>query len=111
MSPTTASNDDNTASQAPPAIVHEKAASKSAAVVSPSAHARDADFEALAKVLEMLSGMELRMRKMEASQARFDEDEQMRGAEDSGLFSSMLGADFAGTHRGALELSDLRKRH
>uniref|UniRef100_A0AAV1UEI5 Uncharacterized protein n=1 Tax=Peronospora matthiolae TaxID=2874970 RepID=A0AAV1UEI5_9STRA len=36
----------------------------------------------------------------------------MRGADESGLFASMRGADFAGRlHRGALELSDLRERH
>ena len=60
----------------------------------------------------MLSGMDARMQKMEASQARINEDERMRGADKSGLFASIVGADFAGRlHRGALELSDLRERH
>ena len=51
-----------------------------------------------------------RMKKMELSQARIDEDERMRGAVESGMFSSMLGACFAGKqlHRDALDWSALR---
>ncbi|RMX68145.1 hypothetical protein DD238_008565 [Peronospora effusa] len=59
----------------------------------------------------MLTGMALRMQKMEASQARMDEDERMRGAHESDLFRSELGADFAGRfHGGAMELEDLHDR-
>ncbi|RMX68213.1 hypothetical protein DD238_006537 [Peronospora effusa] len=59
----------------------------------------------------MLTGMDLRMQKIEASQARMDEDERMRGAHESELFQSELGADFAGRlHGGAMELEDLHDR-
>ena len=110
MSPTGEGNDDNAAQE--PSTGHERASREPDAVVIPPAHARSADSEALTKVLEMLSRMNARMPKMEASQARIDEEERMRGADESGLFASMLGADFAGRlHRGALELSDLRERH
>uniref|UniRef100_A0AAV1VNE6 Uncharacterized protein n=1 Tax=Peronospora matthiolae TaxID=2874970 RepID=A0AAV1VNE6_9STRA len=68
----------------------------------PPIHAKSADSEVLAKVLEMLSGMDARMRKMEALHARIKEDERMRGADESRLFTSTLEADFAGRlHRGA----------
>ena len=51
------------------------------------------------------------MQKMEASQARMDEDERMRGAHESELFRSELGADFAGRlHGGAMELEELHDR-
>ena len=109
MSPSTEGND-NDAAQQPPATGHERTSSEPAAVVIPPAHARSAESEALAKALEMLSGMDARMQKMEASQARIVEDERMRSADDSGRFISMLGADFAGRlHGGALKLSDLRE--
>ena len=50
------------------------------------------------------------MQKMEASQARMDEDERMRGAHESKLFRSELGADFAGRlHGGAMEDSHDRQ--
>ena len=57
----------------------------------------------------MLGGMDERMKKMELSQARIDQYERMRGAVESGMFSSLLGADFAGKlHREALDWSDSR---
>uniref|UniRef100_A0AAV1TRR8 Uncharacterized protein n=1 Tax=Peronospora matthiolae TaxID=2874970 RepID=A0AAV1TRR8_9STRA len=60
----------------------------------------------------MLSGMDARMQKMKFSQARIDEDERMRGADESGLFASLRSADFAGRlHRGALERLEPRERH
>ena len=46
---------------------------------------------------------------MDLSQARVDQDERMRGAVDSEIVTSLLGADFAGKlHRDALDCSDLR---
>ena len=57
----------------------------------------------------MLSGMDDCMMKMELSQARIDDEERMRGAVDSGMFTSMIGTDFSGKlHRDALEWLDLR---
>ena len=107
MSPNGEGNDDN-AAQAP-TTGHERASPEPAAVVIPPAHARSVESKALAMVLEVLSGMDARMQKMEASQARIDEDERMRGADENGLFASRLGAEFAGRqHREDLELSDLR---
>ena len=54
-------------------------------------------------------GMDDHMKKTMLSQARIDQDERMRGAVDIGMFSSMLGADFAGKlHRDALDWSDMR---
>ena len=107
MSPAREGNDDNVA-QAPPTIGHERASPEPAAIV----RAPCVDSEAMGKVLEMLSGIDARMQKMEASQARIDEDERMCGTDESGLFASILGGDFAGSlHRGALELFDLRERH
>uniref|UniRef100_A0AAV1V999 Uncharacterized protein n=1 Tax=Peronospora matthiolae TaxID=2874970 RepID=A0AAV1V999_9STRA len=51
------------------------------------------------------------MQKLEASQARMDEDERTRGAHESELFRSELGEDFAGRfHGGAMELEDLHDR-
>ena len=83
-----------------------------ATVVSPTAHARSAEPDSLARVLEMLMGMDLRMQRMEASQARMVEDERMRGAHEIGLFRSELGADFAGRlHGGTIELDNLHDRH
>ena len=73
-------------------------------VVPPHAHERNAENDALEKVLKMLNSMDERMKKTELSQARIDEDERMRGAVESGIFSSKLGADFAGKlHRDALD--------
>ena len=111
MSPRQEENDDTNAARAPPATGRERAAAAPATVVSPTAHARSAEPDALARVLEMLTGMEFRMKKMEAFQARMDEDERMRGAHESDLFRSELGADFAGRlHGGAMELEDLHDR-
>ncbi|CAI5725776.1 unnamed protein product [Peronospora destructor] len=109
MSPSTETTDDNNTAQAPPKNSHERAASEPTVVIPPHAHARSAETDAMQKVLEMLSKMDDRMKKMELSQERIDEDERMRGAVDSGMFSSMLGADFAGKlHRDALDFSDVR---
>ena len=100
MSSNWEANDDTNAAQAPPATGHEKAVAAPATFVSPTAHARSADPDSLAKIFEMLTGMDLQMQKMEASQARMDEDERMRGAHESELFRSELGADFAGRLHG-----------
>ena len=52
--------------------------------------------------------MDERIKKMELSQARVAEDKRMRGEVDSGMFGSMLGADFSGRlHRDALECLEL----
>ena len=111
ISPRREANDDTHAAQAPPANGHENAAAAPATVVSPTAHARSAEPDALARVLGMLSRMDLEMQKMKASQARMDEDESMRGAHESDLFRSELGADFAGRlHGGAMELENLHDR-
>ena len=111
ISPRREANDDTNAAQAPPATGRARAAAAPATVVSPTAHARSAEPDALARVLEMLTGMEFRMKKMEAFQARMDEDERMRGAHESDLFRSELGADFPGRlHGGAMELEDLHSR-
>ena len=108
MSPIQEVNDDTNAGQAPSATGHESAASAPATVVSFTAHARSAEPDALARFLEMFTGMDLRMQKIEASQARMDEDERMRGAHESEMFRSELAADFAGRlHGGAMELKDL----
>uniref|UniRef100_A0AAV1T8V5 Uncharacterized protein n=1 Tax=Peronospora matthiolae TaxID=2874970 RepID=A0AAV1T8V5_9STRA len=96
ISPRQEENEDTNAAQAPPATGHERAADAPATVVSPIDHARSAEPDGLARVLEMLSGMDLQMQKMEPSQARMDEDERMRGAHEKELFRSELGADFAG---------------
>ena len=108
MSPTTEAKDDTDAEQARPATGHERAVVAPAAAVSPTAHARSAETDALAKVLEMLMGMDMRLQEMEESQARMEEDERMRVAAEREMFSSMLSADFEGRlHGGALELADL----
>ena len=108
MSPITEANDDTNAAQARPATGHKMAAVASAAVVSPTAHARSAETDALTKVFEILTGMDMRLQEMEESQARMEEDERMRVAAEREMFSSMLGADFeGGLHGGALELADL----
>ena len=65
MSPNGEENDDN-APQAQ-ATGHEKTSLEPAAVVIPPAHAMSADSEAPANILKMLSGMNARMQKMEAS--------------------------------------------
>ena len=59
MSPNWEANDDTNAEQAPPATGHERAATAPATVVSPTAHARSAEPDALARLLEMLTGMDL----------------------------------------------------
>ena len=111
MSPTTEAKDDTDAEQARPATGHERAVVAPAAAVSPTAHARSAETDALAKVLEMLMGMDMRLQKMEASQARMDEHESMSGAAEREISSSMLVVDFAGRlHGGALELADLNEQ-
>uniref|UniRef100_A0AAV1VE91 CCHC-type domain-containing protein n=1 Tax=Peronospora matthiolae TaxID=2874970 RepID=A0AAV1VE91_9STRA len=102
------SSDDNYTAQAPPTTSHARAASEPAVFVPSHAHARSADNDALEKVLKLLSGMDERVKKMELSQARNDLNERMRGAVESGMFTSMLGADFAGKlHRDALDCFDL----
>uniref|UniRef100_A0AAV1VHV0 Uncharacterized protein n=1 Tax=Peronospora matthiolae TaxID=2874970 RepID=A0AAV1VHV0_9STRA len=109
MSPSLQMKDDANTAQAPPTTSHQRAATEPAVVVPPHAHERSADTNALERVLTMLGGVEERMKKMELSQARISEDERMRGAVDSGMFGSMLGADFAGKlNRDALDWSDLR---
>ena len=108
MSPSSQKIDDANKAQAPPTTSHERAASDPAVVVPPHVHERSADTNALERVLNMLSGMDERMKKMELYQAKLDEDERMQGVVDSGMFGSMLGADFAGRlHRDALECSEL----
>ena len=108
MSPRRKANDDTNAAQARPATGHKIAAVASAAVVSTTAHARSAETDALTKVFEILTGMDMRLQEMEESQARMEEDERMRVAAEREMFSSMLGADFEGRlHGGALELADL----
>ena len=72
MSPTPRANDDTNGVKAPPAPGHERAVAALAAVVFPTANARSAETEALAKVLEMFPGINMRLQKMEASQARID---------------------------------------
>ena len=79
MSPRREENEDTNAAQVPPANGHKRAAAAPATGVSPTAHARSTEPDALARVLEMLTGMDLQIQKMEASQARIDEDERMRG--------------------------------
>uniref|UniRef100_A0AAV1ULS3 Uncharacterized protein n=1 Tax=Peronospora matthiolae TaxID=2874970 RepID=A0AAV1ULS3_9STRA len=105
-SPRKEGNEDTNASQAPPATGHERAAH--ATVVSPITLAWSAEPDALTRVLENVTGIDLRMQKMKASQARMDEDERMRGAHEIEVFRSELGVDFAGRlHGGAMELMDL----
>uniref|UniRef100_A0AAV1V017 Uncharacterized protein n=1 Tax=Peronospora matthiolae TaxID=2874970 RepID=A0AAV1V017_9STRA len=91
MSPRREGNEDTNAAQAPLATGHERAAAAPATVVFPIAYARSAEPDALARVLEMLTGMDLRMQKMEAFQARMDEDERMRGSQKIGLYRPELG--------------------
>uniref|UniRef100_A0AAV1UQE2 Uncharacterized protein n=1 Tax=Peronospora matthiolae TaxID=2874970 RepID=A0AAV1UQE2_9STRA len=106
MSPN-GSSDDNYTAQAP--RDYRKGTPRAASCTSHAhAHARSADNDALEKVLKLLNGMDERVKKMKLSRARIDQDERMRGAVDSGMFTSMLGADFAGKlHRDALDCSDL----
>ena len=59
MSPNWEANDDTNAEQAPMATGHERAAAAPATAVSPTAHARSAEPDALARLLEMLTGMDL----------------------------------------------------
>ena len=86
MSPNWEANDDTNAAQASSAIGHERAVAAPATVVSPTAYARSVEPDSLARILEMLTDINLRMQMMEASQARMDEDELMRGAYESELF-------------------------
>uniref|UniRef100_A0AAV1VBX8 Integrase catalytic domain-containing protein n=1 Tax=Peronospora matthiolae TaxID=2874970 RepID=A0AAV1VBX8_9STRA len=46
------------------------------------------------RILNALLGLEERVMRMEASQIKTEEDERMRGAIESGMFSSALGRDF-----------------
>uniref|UniRef100_A0AAV1V3E3 Uncharacterized protein n=2 Tax=Peronospora matthiolae TaxID=2874970 RepID=A0AAV1V3E3_9STRA len=56
--------------------------------------------------------MDLWMHRMEASQARMDEDERMRGTQESELYRSNNGAELAGKlHYSSLELMALHDRH
>ena len=108
MSPSSEKKDDANTAQAPPTPSHERAAAEPVVVVLPHAHERSADADSLERFLTRLIDMNERMKKMELSQARLAEDERMQGAVDSGMFGSMLGADFAGRlHRDALECSEL----
>ena len=108
MSPSDSTNDINTA-QAQLDTSHERTASDPAVVDPPQAHARRADRDALQKVVKILRGMDDRIKKIELSQARIDEGKRMSEAVDRGIFTSMLGKDFAGKlHRDALDWSDLR---
>ena len=60
------------------------------------------------KILEMMVWMNERMKKMELSQTKIDQDERIYGAVDNEIFSLMLGAELAGKlHRDALDLPDL----
>lgn len=78
-------------------------------VVPPHAREKSADINVLERVLTMLSGIDKRIKKIELSQAIIAEDERMQVAFHSGMFSSMLGADFAKKlHRDTLDWSGLR---
>ena len=76
---------------------------KRAAVVSDTqVHERGAGTDE--RILTMLTALTDRMQAVEASQMQIDEDEQLRGAIDSGFFASALGRGMGGTtlHRDAL---------
>ena len=108
MSPSSEKKYDANMVQVSPTTSNEKAEAEPAVVVPPHAHEKSADTDAPERVPTMLSGMGERMKKIKLSQARLAEDERMRGPADSGMFGSMLGADFAGRlHRDALECSEL----
>ena len=110
ISPSTDRNDNN-AAQAPPVAGYKVASEKPVVVFTTLAYARSADYEVLAKALDILFGIDARFRKNEAIQARIDEGERIRAADESGLSASMLGAEIADRlHGKALELSDLRER-
>uniref|UniRef100_A0AAV1UW01 Uncharacterized protein n=1 Tax=Peronospora matthiolae TaxID=2874970 RepID=A0AAV1UW01_9STRA len=67
--------------------------------------------DSLMTFLEMITGMDLRMQKKEASQVRLNEDERMRVHHDSGLFKSEIEEDFAGgPYDGVMKLEDLHDR-
>ena len=109
MSPKTETTDDTNTAQTTPTTSRERAAYEPAVVIPPHTHARSAETDAIQKVLKMLGGMDERMKKMELSQASIDQDERMRGAVESGMFNSKLGAAFADKqHREALDWSDSR---
>ena len=111
MSPNWEANDDTNAAQASSAIGHERAVAAPATVVSPTAYARSVEPDSLARILEMLTDINLRMQMMEASQARMEEAERMRGAHEREPFRSELGADFAGRlHGRVMELKGLHHR-
>uniref|UniRef100_A0AAV1UHK3 Uncharacterized protein n=1 Tax=Peronospora matthiolae TaxID=2874970 RepID=A0AAV1UHK3_9STRA len=86
MSPNDSSDD---AAQAPPITGRERTVTPPAEVVDPPTHERGADVNE--RILKMLMGLEGRMERMEASQMHMDENERLRGAIESGLFSSLLG--------------------
>ena len=79
-----------------------------AAGVSLTAHAKSEETDELTKILEVNTSMVMHLEKLEASQARMEEYERLRGAVKSQMFSSMLGVDFAERfHGGARKLADL----
>ena len=96
VSPTTEANEDTNAAPARRDPGHGKSAVAPDAFVTPTAHVSSAEADALAKVLEMLTGKDMCLQKTEDSQARKDEDERMRGAGEIEMYSLMRGADFAG---------------
>ena len=62
-----------------------------AVVIDAPVHERSSATDEI--ILAALAALSNRMEKMETSQMRIDEDERMRGAIESGMFASALGAN------------------
>ena len=85
MSSTESSN----TAQEPPTNGHERAVAEPEEVINPPAHERGEYTNE--RILKMLMELEGRMMGMEASQQQMDENKRLQGANESGLFSSLLG--------------------